>query len=148
MKKFQMRLISILALLTILSACSPVIGPDYEQLLANTEWVLTAYGDENSPIPALGSTTVTLQFKPNGLVGGTGGCNVFSTQAEVSDGRMSFWDVEATAMACQDEGIMAQESAYFTALNTATRYVRTGDELRIWYKDGKSVLIFNRVQAP
>lgn len=144
------RLIIILTFvfLLFLSSCARVVGPDYDAQLADTEWILSAYGDVDAPTRVIDGSTVTLQFKPNGLVGGSGGCNVYSTKCEVTDGTITFKDVESTLMACLDINITAQESIYFSALRTANRYERSGDELRIWYGDGESVLIFDIIETP
>ena len=134
--------------LLFLSSCARMVGPDYDAQLADTEWILFEYGDVEAPTQVVDGTVVTLQFKPDGLVGGSGGCNVFSTKCEVSEGVITFIDIEATLRACQDGELAAQEKAYFDALSQANRYERSGDVLRIWYGEGQSVLIFDILETP
>ncbi len=150
MKKMIKPLLFILTFifLLFLSSCARVVGPDYDAQLAETEWILFAYGDVEAPTQVVDGTVVTLQFKPDGLVGGSGGCNVYSTKCEVSDGAITFGDIEATLMACLDEEVTTQESNYFFALREATRYERSGDKLRIWYGEEQSVLNFDILETP
>jgi len=140
--------ISPLIFLLFLSSCARMVGPDYDAQLADTEWILFAYGDVEAPTQVVDGTVVTLQFKPDGLVGGSGGCNVYSTKCEVNDSSIKFGDIETTLMACLDENISAQESNYFSALREVNRYERSGDELRLWYGRGESVLFFDILETP
>lgn len=133
-------------LITILSACAPANGA--APRLANTRWRLTAYGEPGSESPVIEGSEVTLHFEAENQASGSGGCNRFEAQYQVSDGRLSFTDLVWTTRACLDEDVEEQEQLYFEALRTAGEFELTEDQLRIWYSDQQGVLNFARVDAP
>lgn len=116
--------------------------PDRETVLVNTEWLLKSYGGSGDETAVLDETEVTLRFEEAGRAGGSGGCNTFGAQYVISNGSISFTEVEATAIACPGEGVMEQEQAYFQALRTAGEFELAEDALRIWYADGAGALNF------
>lgn len=46
---------------------------------------------------------------------------------------ISFTDIVSTLIACTDDALSAQETAYLGALNSAVSYERSGNQLIIWY---------------
>jgi putative lipoprotein len=92
----------------------------------------------------IGGSDVTLEFGEDDFAGGSGGCNSYGTQYQVTNGSVSFGEIESTLIACLEEGVMEQESAYFNALHTVGEFEMMEDELLIRYNDGGSVLIFER----
>jgi uncharacterized lipoprotein YbaY len=72
--------------------------------------------------PPLEDTYLTLQFD-RFQAGGFGGCNNFRTSFERSGTRLNFGFVTSTAKECElPASVMAQESAYFSALEQITTY--------------------------
>ena len=69
---------------------------------------------------------VTLTFA-EARVSGRSGCNLYSGPAEYGHGRVKIGPLISTKMACQEEGVMAQESVYLNALQSAARYGITAD---------------------
>ena len=68
------------------------------------------------------STLLTLQFE-NFKAFGFGGCNTYRTSFERSGRQLNFGFVTSTAKECElPAGIMAQESAYFDALEEISTY--------------------------
>jgi heat shock protein HslJ len=101
-------------------------------------WNLISYGDPEAPTPALPETTVTLQFSGQG-VGGNTGCNTYRGNFEFSDDTLTIGQLITTLIACE-EAVMMQETLYLEALQAATNYSISGDQLTITYPDG--VLLF------
>ena len=141
------------ALILPLTACAAINdgiqmpgGNGSETGLANTHWKLVSYGQPGSETPVIEGTGVTLQFEDDSQAGGSGGCNTFGAQYEVSDdNRLSIVDIVSTLIACSDEGLMDQETEYFDALRTAEGFEFTGESLKIRYAGG--VLNFSRVTS-
>lgn len=107
--------------------------------LTNNNWVLTSYGTDEAPIPALPDVTVNLIFTEAG-VNGFAGCNSYFGQFQYAIDQLTFSDVGSTLVACAD-AIMTQEGDYLDALRSATSYTINNGVLRITYRDG--VLTFN-----
>jgi heat shock protein HslJ len=139
-----------------LAACAPSeVGipttgedqtPSAETSLASTRWRLVSYGQPGSETPVMEGTEVNLQFEDDNQSGGFGGCNTFGAQYEVSDGnQLSVTNIVSTLMACNDEGLMDQETRYLDALQSAESFELTGDSLMIRY--GGGVLNFSRVTS-
>lgn len=119
-------------------ATDPTLGG-----LAGT-WNLVSYGDPNNPQQVVGATPPTLVLAPDSA-GGNGGCNQFGADTFSFDGNtITFGQIVSTLMACMDEAVMAQESAYLAALQSASTYTLTDGQLQIAYDGG--VLNFIRAQ--
>jgi heat shock protein HslJ len=104
--------------------------------LDGTSWQLVAYGPEGSMQAVNG--IVTVLFGPNNEISGSGGCNSYGGTYTYDGQSFSTSNIASTEMACMGgaNDIMAQETAFYNALNTATTLVIEGDELRITYPDG------------
>lgn len=114
--------------------------------LVGTSWELISFTTPDGETLAISNTTVTLAFEDETRAGGNGGCNGYGSSYSVDGDAITFEGVISTMMACLDADIMPQESAYFDALNTATRYEIDGDKLTIWYgEDGENWLTFAAV---
>lgn len=87
----------------------------------------------------------TLSFSDEGTAGGSGGCNNYGGSYTLgSANSIRFSEIASTMMACLGEGVMEQEGAYLEALNTATGYSLTNEQLIITYGEGEQ-LTFRRV---
>jgi heat shock protein HslJ len=152
---FSKKLVHLLiaALILPLPACTalndgiPVPGGDEAGTsLANTRWRLVSYGQPGSETPVMEGTGVTLQFEDDSQAGGSGGCNTFGAQYEVSgDNQLSITDIVSTLMACSDEALMEQETQYLDGLRSAGSFELSDESLTIYY--GGGVLNFSRVTS-
>lgn len=114
--------------------------------LENTEWVLVSYGALDAPITPIAEAPITLKFADDGTAAGSGGCNSYSTAYALVDSAITFEAVISTEMACMTEGVMAQESAYYGALASATHISKqTVSSLVIEYGENMEQLTFKRV---
>jgi heat shock protein HslJ len=73
---------------------------------------------------------------------GTAGCDRYFGGAEAEAGRISIGPFGASRMACSPETVMAQEDQYLAALDAATSYSVSGDELRLGPSATEATLVF------
>ena len=109
--------------------------------LAGSNWQLT---ELNAQPPVPGDVAPTLQFQPEGRLGGNGGCNGYGGAYEVKGAALKISEVMSTLMACADDALTAQESAYFQALGGVASYDLSGDTLTLKDASGATVLVFAR----
>jgi len=108
-------------------------------LLAGSEWQLVELQGEAV------AGEITLTFGEDGAVSGSGGCNTYGGSYSADDGMLTLSQLFSTEMACLEENLMAQEIAYFDALQSAANYEMTAeDQLVITLTQGES-LIFDRL---
>lgn len=111
-------------------------------MLDNTQWtaaVLNGAPIETERLPSL-------EFSRDGAFSGSGGCNRFSGQAEISGANISFPDnMAATLMACPPE-LEEVERQFFKALQGVTTYAVEGDALAFLDASGEPVIKFTRTQ--
>lgn len=105
------------------AGCESAISNDEtNDPLASRDWVaLSILGK-----PVIKPGGVTMSFG-EGRVSGRGGCNRYSGTADYANGAIKVGPLISTKMACMEDGIMQQESAYLNALQGATRYTIGGD---------------------
>ncbi|WP_171133518.1 MULTISPECIES: YbaY family lipoprotein [unclassified Ruegeria] len=86
-----------------------------------------------------------LMFDTDGQFGGTGGCNRFTGQAEISGQNITFPDnLAATLMACLPE-LEEVERQFFVTLQKVATYAQAGDSLVMLDRSGAPVLNFVRI---
>lgn len=120
----------------LLAGCVPVPTADSGSL-AGTNWILTSLNGQ----PARSDTQVTIRFE-SGQLGGTDGCNRYSTSYTVNGAQITVdKNVISTMMACA-EPIMAQATAYIAALTGAATYQIEGGQLTLFDAGGKPLAIF------
>jgi heat shock protein HslJ len=113
--------------------------------LEGAPWKLVSYADSEGKIQKpLAGTEITIEFR-GGNVAGNSGCNNYMGTYEASGETLSIRLSGATMMACP-EPVMSQESAYWTALESAGLYRIAGDELQIVTADGKPLLSYVLLQ--
>ncbi len=114
-------------------------GPQSD-VLENTTW--TAIGIDGNTLET--DRRPEIQFAEGGAFGGSGGCNRFSGQAEISGEMLAFPDnMAATLMACPPP-MEEVEREFFGALQRVTRFTVSGDSLVFLDDAGEPVLKFVR----
>lgn len=152
--KNQIAHLLLIALLFALVACTPSGGepvatdrPDTTtpaepgenvtlEDLEGTDWLLVSYGPADSPTPVLPNAPVSLSFDNMGELGGQA-CNHYGGTFTLEGRTITVGDIHQTLMACIDEGVTEQESAYTAALRSAQTIYRDGDQLVITYDGGE-----------
>ncbi|GEM_PF-410633 len=126
---------------------APTTEPDTSGSLGGLagEWALVSYGPADAPTAPVASelsrNAPTIRFDAEGVTGSTG-CNTFGGTFTFDNTAIDFGNLFSTMMAC--EGLMEQEQALLSALNSATSYtVSPEGVLQIVYDGG--VLVFNRL---
>jgi heat shock protein HslJ len=113
--------------------------------LLNTQWQLISYGEPGSEFEVIPGTNLTLVFEAENRVEGNGGCNGFGGTYTVEGNAITISEIVGTLMACAEDEATQQESTYLQALQAATRFEVTDDQLTIWYGEGDEQLNFIRV---
>lgn len=120
----------------------PAGAPGGETPLTGTRWQLVSFGAPGSETPVMEGSNVTLAFEPAGQAGGYGGCNSFGATYEIQGSKLSFDEIVSTLRACADQRVTQQEQDYLQALETASDFESSEDQLTIRYGDDQNVLNF------
>ena len=127
------------------TALSPTTTPPTAPApsLAGTAWTLLSYGPPGSEMPVVSSAQTTLAFEANGQVSGSGGCNSYGGSYQVTGDSLSFSQLISTKMACANPNLNRQEQQFFDALQSASTFSVSGNQLTIQYAGGQSALHFS-----
>jgi heat shock protein HslJ len=128
--------------LTVLPTAPAVAPPS----LTSTSWKLGWFDDTKGVWSKVAEgSTITATFFGEGRVTGTGGCNGYSTDFQLgSEPRIWFRRPVVPDHLCQTpNGVMSQESAYFTDLEWAETYSITNGQLLIFDKTNRKILQFD-----
>lgn len=112
------------------------------ELTIPSQWKLVSFSKSNAETPVIPGSSITLEFESKDQIGGKGGCNSYSGAIEMQGNMLTIKGITSTLMACADELVTEQELRYFQALQTATRFEISGDNLTIWFKDEQNKLSF------
>jgi len=116
-------------------------GKDELVKLEDHLWMLVSLNED----PLVENTHITLQFE-NFQASGSAGCNRYNTSYERRRTELNFGLVTSTAMECElPEGIMKQESAYFTALEHTVAYQIENQQLNFYDSSGNLLLVYNAI---
>ena len=122
----------------ILGGCTALPDP-VAGTLADTSWTLVSL--DGQPVSA--GAPVTIRFE-NGRIGGTDGCNSYSTAYTANGAKLNIdKNIVATMMACP-EPIMQGAAAYIAALTQAAAYRIDGRQLMLLDARGKALATFTR----
>lgn len=102
-----------------------------------TQWQLEAFVTGDAASSLVADSVITLELLADGGAGGRA-CNTYRTNYTMEDTRITFGPIVSTRMACAQD-IMAQETAYLRALESATSYEVVGDQLVITHAEGQLV---------
>ena len=79
-----------------------------------------------------------LSFK-DGQVSGNGGCNSYGGEYKINGKEIKIRMLVSTLMACTDQSVTDQESAYLKFLGDAQRINVTDSQLQIFRSDGEAL---------
>lgn len=102
--------------------------------LNGTRWVAQVI--DGAPVAA--SARPQIMFGAEDRLSGTSGCNNVLGVYEAKDGHIDVRALGHTERACE-AGLMRQEEAFLSILDSASRYERRNNELVISDEDGASV---------
>jgi heat shock protein HslJ len=112
--------------------------------LGGTTWTLVSYGGLEDQTPAAAGIQTSLIFAADGQVSGNLGCNGFSGNYKVRDGKLVFGPLASTLMACSNPQ-MTQEGSAFQVLTGTVRFTMVGNTLMIYDISGTVALTLSRV---
>jgi heat shock protein HslJ len=124
-------------------ATIPAIPP---ATLTSTTWKLGWFDDTKGVWSRVAEgSTITATFLNEGRVTGSGGCNGYSEDYQLgNESRIWFRRPVVPDHLCQTpNGVMSQESAYFTDLDWAETYSITNGQLLIFDKANRKILQFD-----
>jgi heat shock protein HslJ len=122
----------------LLASCS---ASGSSQDLTGNIWLLS---ELNGQAPITG-TAITAEFDEDGRVGGSSGCNNYSTSYSVDGNMFTFSEpLASTLMACP-EPIMEQERDFTQALADTAEFEITNDELILNESNGNELARFDAV---
>ncbi len=111
-------------------------------MLENSEWIAASLNGE----PIETERRPELIFGQGGAFSGTGGCNRFTGQAEISGNRIEFPDnMAATLMACPPP-LDEIERAFLKTMQSVTTFAIQGDALALLDEAGEPVIKLVRKQ--
>ena len=154
--KHSMYILMLIAVALVLAACgaaaspvpptptSPEVLPPASGSLTGSAWQLVSMGAPGAETPAVEGSKVTLEFRSDAELGGTGGCNGYGADYKAEGNTLAVGSVVSTMMACADERVMQQEQAYYEAIQQAGSFELSGDRLIIHYNNDQGVLTFAR----
>ena len=114
---------------------APLVGP---------LWGFAGFVDvRGTARSALAGTEITATFDEEGKLGGSSGCNNYSTAYEVSGNQMSIsGPIASTMMMCPAPGVMEQEGEYLAALESVASYVIEAKQLTLYNAQGQAILTY------
>jgi heat shock protein HslJ len=115
--------------------------------LTSNTWKLAWFDDTNGVWSKVAEgSTITATFLNEGKVTGSGGCNGYSSDFQLGvNPRIWFRrpEVPQNHLCQAPNGVMSQESAYFTDLEWAETYSITNNQLIIYNKANTKILQFD-----
>lgn len=136
------------------SGQTPVVNPQQATVastatgpsLTGTNWLLGWFDDTKGVWSKVADgSTITAKFSPEGKVSGFGGCSDYVTDYQLTESpKVWFRRPAVPEKVCQTpNGVMSQQSAYYTDLEWSESYAITGNQLLFFDKTGKKILQFD-----
>jgi len=120
------------------------------QDLAGTSWDVISYNNgKGGVVSVIIDTEITANFGEDGQLTGNASCNDYFAPFEVDGDKITIGLPGVTRKFCgEPEGIMEQEQAYLTALQTAATYNIQGVDMDMRTEGGARVAYFRRKPSP
>ena len=122
---------------------SITIEVDEPNPLAGTSWQVITLLANQVPLPG---SSMALQFVDESSMAADGGCNTLSGPYGIYINGISIGPLAGTRISCGEE-VDAQESAYVQALESATTFSQSGDQLILYSPGNVEAARFARLQA-
>ena len=121
------------------AAPDPLVGTRWEVVNFNN-----GRGGVVTPLP---DTRLTMEFGPNGSLGGSSGCNTYTTSYQVNGSNITIGQAAGTQLLCSEPaGIMEQESDFLrSTLPSAATFRINGSTLEILTAGGQIAILANQV---
>lgn len=104
---------------------------------------LVVDGTATAPLPG----TLLTAFFEDGTVNGVAGCNNYFAAYEVDGSSIEIGPAGSTQAFCSEpEGVMEQEFAYLSLLQSADHFERDGDRLTL-SQGGNPIIVYNVARA-
>jgi heat shock protein HslJ len=115
------------------------------QSLAGSSWRATGINNGKDAVASLAAgSTVTISFASDGKVSGSGGCNSYASTWKAEGNTLAFTPAVATRKMCAAPGVMAQEQAFFAALESAATMRMEADHLEMRTAQGALAVVLVR----
>src|SRR5262249_58461255 len=115
------------------------------QSLAGTSWQATGINNGKGGVASLvADSRVTINFASDGKASGSGGCNTYTSTWKAEGNALAFAPAAATRRMCAAPGVMAQEQAFFNALESVPTVGMEGDTLEMRTAQGALALMLAR----
>lgn len=133
-----------LELLSSSGAVLAIMTPQSTSLVGT--WNVTGINNgREAVVSILSDGQVDMTFTADGKVAGSAGCNRFTAGFEAEGSSLRFTPAATTRRMCPGEGVMEQEQAFLSALNTVATMRVDGDILELRRTDGALALQLRRV---
>jgi heat shock protein HslJ len=135
-------LIVILVLLVIFMNLSGT-GTMAVTTITENPWLLQSFTSQDGTItPVLNGTVITANFKTDGQLTGSGGCNQYSGRYMIQETLIVVSRVTTTGMSCWDKNATLQEEQYYASLEDAYALRIHDRVLTLFDSTGKPRLVF------
>jgi len=119
------------------------------QSLAGTSWQATGINNGKGGVASLvADSRVTINFASDGKASGSGGCNTYTSTWKAEGNALAFAPAAATRRMCAAPGVMAQEQAFFKALESVATMRMEGDSLEMRTAQGALAVMLARTPNP
>lgn len=115
------------------------------QSLIGSSWRATGINNGKGAVASLvADSTVTISFASDGKVSGSGGCNNYGATWKATGNTLAFTPAVATRKMCTTPGVMAQERAFFAALDSVATIRMEADHLEMRTAQGALAVVLVR----
>lgn len=147
--------LGMLLLLVVLTGCSKTQQVLVREPAAPTQtvegrWDLKSFGPAGSETPIPPERQVFIDFAPDGKISGFAGCNRYFGgwgYLEGAKDTLRVWQAGSTRMACP-EPVMKLEHRFLEEITRVSTFALEGNELRLYYNEGRGVMRFTRGSKP
>ena len=147
--------LSILLMLVFLSGCTKTQQVLVREPAAPTQtldgrWDHKRFGPVGSETSIPSEPQVFIEFAADGKISGFAGCNRYFGgwgYLEGTKDTIRVWRTGSTRMACP-EAVMALEYRFLEEITRVTTFAIEGNELRLYYNEGRGVMQFTRGSKP